>query len=315
MSIRRLRLVAFVAAVALMASGCEYLGQATNAEKNGDPVPWFCDPVAPNSVTGPGMGSVNWYAGVTRSPLDYATCKSVATNFDEAKAYAVQYPTLGDAVAAGFRSTFAFIPGMGTHHGLDSLTPQMLADPEFDQFNPIIPDSIIDDVFDPNTPEFLQYNGNGSSAVLVGMSYYVRTDTGLPPEGFPGDNDWWHHHPTLCFNPANAQAFAANTTDASCANQGGINVYMDDYYMLHVWLVDDLEYHGDVHAPMHPCIKSGGAIFDMDDPCHQEWMDGAAAAPDAVSLASTEAPNGEMVHSALCGMAVLDDQHGTSGQT
>jgi hypothetical protein len=56
---------------------------------------------------------------------------------------------------------------------------------------------------------------------------------------------------------------------------------MDDYYMLHVWLVDELEYEADVHAPMHPCITGSGAIFDMDDPCHDAWQGGstASAAP------------------------------------
>jgi hypothetical protein len=277
MSTRRLRLIALVATVALVASGCEYWSQAVRAKENGDPVPWFCDPVAPNSVTGPGMGSVNWYAGVTRQPLDYDTCEDMAIQLDEAKTYAEQYPTVADAEAAGFISSFGFIPGMGTHHGVGTITPEMLADPNFDRSNPVIPDSMIDDVFDPTRPEFLQYNGGGDDAVLVGMSYYVRTDNDLPPEGFPGDNDWWHHHPSLCFDPATARAFTVNTTDAECAGRDGVNVLMDDYYMLHVWLVDDLEYHGDVHAPMHPCITWSGAIFDMDDPCHGDWGDPSTA--------------------------------------
>ncbi len=276
-SVRRWMTLATVGVLGLLATGCEYFAQANDAQQAGGPVPWFCNPVAPNSVTGPGMGSVNWYAGTSRSALDYETCKTVATSFDEAKAYAEQFPTLGSAEAAGFRSTFAFIPGMGTHHGLESISPELLQDPSFDRRNPVIPDSIIDETFDPSQPEFLQYNGNGPDAVLVGMSYYVRTTNGLPPEGFPGNNDWWHHHPTLCLRPATAQAFAANTTDAQCTNQGGINLYMDDYYMLHLWLVDDLEYLADIHAPMHPCIKSTGAIFDMTNPCHDEWMSGSLA--------------------------------------
>ena len=28
---------------------------------------------------------------------------------------------------------------------------------------------------------------------------------------------------------------------------------------------------------MHPCIKSSGAIFDMNDPCHDEWQGTSAA--------------------------------------
>lgn len=283
-SMRRARVLVVAAVLAVLASGC-YLNQAEVAQQNGDPVPWFCHPTGANSVTGPGMGTVNWYAGMTRGPLDYETCKRNAAQFDLAKSYAQQYPTLGDAEAAGFISTFGFIPGMGTHHGLHAITPELLADPDFDRFDPVIPDSPIDDVFKPHQPEFLQYNGNGDDAVLVGMSYYVRTDTGLPPEGFAGDNDWWHHHLTLCLDRNTAQANGVNTSDATCASRNGVNVYLDDYYMLHVWLVDDLEFHNDIHAPFHPCIKSSGAIFDMEHPCHEE----SSLAPPSALAASADA--------------------------
>src|SRR5688500_2926703 len=105
---RRALTLAAVGALTLGATGCEYFGMANDAQRTNGPVPWFCAPVAPNSVTGPGMGSVNWYAGTARSALDYETCKTNANSFDAAKAYAEQYPTLGSAEAAGFRSTFAF---------------------------------------------------------------------------------------------------------------------------------------------------------------------------------------------------------------
>lgn len=276
---RRTVFVAAVATLALLASGC-YTVQANYAADNNTPVPWFCNPIAPNSVTGPGMGTVNYYAGTTRAPLDYATCKQVATMFDQAKAYANRFPTLGDAKAAGMHNGFDFIPGMGTHTGF-TVTPEMLADPNFDPQDPIMPGSNIDGVFNPAEPEFLQYNGNSNDSVLVGLDYYVRTENGLPPAGFPGNNDWWHHHPTLCVRPNTGTAFNVNTTDQSCASQGGINLHMQKYFMVHVWLVDNLEYHADVHAPMHPCIKANGAIFDMNDPCHDSWMNDAANAPAA----------------------------------
>jgi hypothetical protein len=280
---RRLPTLVLAATLALAASGC-YYAQAQHIADHDLPTPWFCNPTFPNSVTGPGMGTVNFYAGTSRGPLDRATCKEVALQFDQAKAYAQQYPTLGAAEAAGFRSTFAFIPGMGTHHGRGSITPELLADPAFNRQDPVIPNSIIDDVFDPAQPEFLQYNGNGPDAKLVGLSYYVRTTTGKPPEGFAGNNDWWHHHPTLCLRPTTAQAFAVNTTDSGCASQGGVNVHMGNYYMLHVWVQDSLEYVGDIHAPMHPCITANGAIFDLTNPCHQQ---GAADAPLSATAAET----------------------------
>jgi hypothetical protein len=181
----RLGLIAVVAAMAMATSGCYYL-QAYQAAEGGAPAPWFCDPVAENSVTGPGMGTTDWYAGITRGALEPETCKKVGAQFDLAKAYAEQYPTLADAEAAGFIASFGFIPGMGTHHGRGAISPELLADPDFDRFDPVIPGSIMDGVFDPAQPEFLQYNGNGPESVLVGMSYYVRTEDGQPPEGFAG---------------------------------------------------------------------------------------------------------------------------------
>jgi hypothetical protein len=282
-SVRRTALIATIAALALVASGC-YTNAANQAAENGTPVPWFCNPIAENSVTGPGMGTTNYYAGVTRAPLSYDDCKKVGPSFDLAKAYAKQYPTLGAAKAAGMRNGFDFIPGMGTHTGF-GMSPALLADPSFNPQDPIFPNSNMDGVFDPAVPEFLQYNGNSDDAVLVGLDYYVRTTNGLPPAGFPGNNDWWHHHPQLCVKPATGTAFLVNATDQACASQGGINLHMQKYFMLHVWLVDNLEYLADVHAPMHPCIKGTGAIFNLGDPCQTSLLPGAGAGAAAKGTA------------------------------
>ena len=35
---------------------------------------------------------------------------------------------------------------------------------------------------------------------------------------------------------------------------GGINVNMSNYYMLHVWVLDDMKFIPDVYAGMIPCI-------------------------------------------------------------
>jgi hypothetical protein len=292
MNVRRPLLVAVVAALAIVASGC-YTYQANLAEQNQLAVPWFCNPVAQNSVTGPGMGSVNYYAGVTRGPLSYSDCKQVGTIMDQGKAYAKKFPTLGDAKAAGMHNGFDFIAGMGTHTGY-GFDPAMLANPSFDPQNPVFPGTNVDDVFDPAQPEFLQYNGNSDDSVLVGFDYYVRTSTGQPPAGLPGNNDWWHIHPTLCANKTTGTAFAVNTTDAYCASQNGINLHMQNYYMLHIWAVDNLEYHADVHAPMHPCIKATGAIFDMTDPCHQDFTAASGAVAGSASLTAQQTDAAKM---------------------
>ena len=101
-------------------------------------------------------------------------------------------------------------------------------------------------------PEVLQYDGTGPSSKLVGFDYYVRTSTGLPPAGFPGNNDWWHIHPMICFRASDASMIGFNISDASCTGMGGINVNMSNYYMLHVWVLDDMQFIPDVYAGMMP---------------------------------------------------------------
>lgn len=282
----RLRVVALAALMALVGSSCYYL-DAVVAERDGTPVPWFCNPTAFNTVNGPGMGTVDWYAGTTREPLGHEDCQLLAAQLDLAKDYANQYPTRADAEAAGFHETFERIPGMGTHHGLGVLNVDDFADPTFDPRHPEthldsgLPGHV-DGKFEPGRPEFLQYDGDDPDSPLVGMSYYVYTDTGAPPEGFVGDNDWWHHHPTLCHDPATAKAtLGVNLDDATCESRGGVNVHLGDFYMLHVWIVDDVELHDDIHAPLHPCIDPGGTIFDMDDPCHDELPPASAAVAES----------------------------------
>ena len=162
------------------------------------------------------MGTVNFYAGQTRSALDWDSCKQLAKQMDQAHAYAMRYPTAGEAWAAGFRTTFTYLPGMGTHTGFQTVTPELLADPNFNPLDPIIPGDRSTARSTPGQPEFLQYDGNGADAKLIGMSWYVRTTTGQPPEGFAGRNDWWHHHPRLCFRKTDAIIIGVNGTDSLC---------------------------------------------------------------------------------------------------
>ncbi len=273
---RPFRLAAVAALLVLFTSGC-YLNEVDDLIESGaTEKPWYCDPVAPNSVTGPGMGTVNFYAGQTRSELDWATCRSLAAQMDLAKSYAQKYPTLGDVLALGGRSSFSFLTGMGTHTGIETVTPELLVNPDFDPLDPQWPGRI-DSTFKAGEPEFLQYNGNTPDSRLIGMSWYVRTSDGQPPEGFAGGNDWWHHHPRLCHRLTDALIIGVNQADSTCAANGGLNLHTQNYYMVHLWVVDGLPYEGDVFAPTHPCIKSTGAIFDESDPCHTSLLGGAGA--------------------------------------
>ena len=253
----------------MAASSCVYFKAAVDAETAGQPVPWWCTATEEFPVTdGPAVGTVNWYAGTHKAPLSWADCKGMSAQFDLARAYALQWPTRGVAEAAGWREVTGYIPGMGTHHVRGGITPAMLADPAFNPANPILDAVGLDTVFDPTKPDVLQFDGAGPSARLVGFDYYVRTTTGLPPAGFPGNNDWWHHHPMICHRKTDAAMISFNTTNANCTSLGGINVNLSNYYMLHVWILDDMKFIPDVFAGMMPCITGGSAIHDANHPCH-----------------------------------------------
>ncbi|MBX3286480.1 MAG: hypothetical protein KF703_14125 [Actinobacteria bacterium] len=276
----RLRVLGAVAVV-LVASSCNFAQLAHVARENGWERPWWCTATEEIPVTdGPAAGTVDWYAGTHKGDLAWDDCEAMSAQFDVAKAYALQWPTRGQAEADGWKEMTSYISGMGTHHLRGGITPAMLASPTFDRQNPILDGVGLDDVFDPAHPEVLQFDGAGANAQLVGFDYYVRTSTGLPPEGFPGNNDWWHHHPWICFRNSDAAMIGFNQSDSWCTTRSGTNVNLSNYYMLHVWVLDDMIFEPDVFAGMMPCISGGTAIHDAADPCHKSRSGGTSAGMD-----------------------------------
>jgi hypothetical protein len=280
-------LITAALALALGLSSC-YYQEALTAQKNGGPLPWWCTSTEEIPVTtGPAVGTVDWYAGTHKKPLTWDQCTSVSAVFDYGKKFAEQWPTEGAAEADGWVEATPYVPGMGTHHIRGGITPQMLADPDFNRQNPILDNAGLDDKFEPTRPEVLQFDGNGPNAKLVGFDYYVRTSTGRPPEGFAGNLDWWHHHPMICFRKSDAAMIAFNVSDATCTGQAGLNVNMSNYYMLHIWVLDDMKFEPDVFAGMIPCISGGTAVHDPNDPCHKSRTTSASASITGQGLAST----------------------------
>jgi hypothetical protein len=174
--------------------------------------------------------------------LSWSDCRAVSADFDAALAYAQQWPTRGDAEAGGWRATVNYAMGMGTHHAFG---------------DPLQVD------FDPKKPNFLQYDGNGPGAKLVGMSWYVDNGPDAPPEGFPGDNDWWHTHEYLCISRTTGLVIR----DGKClAGQNGTSVYLGNYWMVHAWIVPGWQWQPDVFIGHHPCLLASGPA-SPDDAC------------------------------------------------
>jgi hypothetical protein len=284
----RLALVAALAALVVTLSSCTYQLNAIKAQKAGEDVPWWCTSTEEIPVTsGPAVGTVDWYADIDKAPLSWDDCITMSGQFDQAKRYAEKWRTRGAAEADGWREITGFIPGMGTHHARGGITPELLNSPSFDRQNPILDTVGLDDKFDPAQPEVLQFDGSGAGARLVGFDYYVRTTTGLPPAGFPGNIDWWHHHPWICHRKTDAAMIAFNVSDSTCTSRGGINVNLSNYYMLHVWVLDDMKFIPDVFAGQMPCITSGSTVHDdPNNPCHF-GRDGGATLAAVTSRQST----------------------------
>ncbi len=204
----RWRLFAPLAAVMLVLtmSGCEYLQGAVDAQNANGPVPWWCTSTEEIPVTsGPAVGSVDYYAGTHKAPL---SCDRLQDGVGPVRPGQATTPSSGRPRAwprppvGGWprRTSPAWAP---TTSAVASRR-RCSASPTFDRNNPILDSAGLDDKFDPTKPEVLQFDGNGPTAKLVGFDYYVRTSTGQPPAGFPGNNDWWHIHPKICFRTSDA---------------------------------------------------------------------------------------------------------------
>jgi hypothetical protein len=150
---------------------------------------------------------------------DPATRALLAQQLATARDAAMQMPTAADAVAAGYRKITTYIPCIAAHY---------------------INAKYVDGTFDPAHPEMLLYDGNGSDARIVGLSYYV-TGTTVAPEGFAGPNDPWHQHIGLCVGAGGFVIGGSDLTAEQCAARGGKKGDGSQAWMVHAWVVPGWE--------------------------------------------------------------------------
>jgi hypothetical protein len=291
-SARRKALAVMLIVASVMASGCVY-GPDTNlsfvqiAERAqaGDTVAWFCQSSGGGGHHGQTGGLANdHYAGKTKGVLSAADCLAVAQFFDKAMATAKRYPTRGIAKQAknrlgqpGFLQAVQFVPGLGTH--------DLIADVSLSGFT-------------PERPMFFQYDGNGDDARLAGLSWFVQQPAGVttPPEGFPGGNDMWHTHASLCYrNGVGGVVVGSEISDEECTRRGGKNEGLPGVWMIHAWILPGYENTYDVFSGAFACVKGTGPVTDPADACradHQDMEHGGPAptAPPTVPGGPTTAP-------------------------
>ena len=228
-----------------------------------DTMPWWCN------STGIGGHHVDpAYEGMEKGELSGEECETLTTEFQAALEWSSQWATLGEAEAAGFHMLVGYTEGMGTHHA--RLGDFRMDSEDFDASSPEFVGTSLDETFDYSQPEFLMFAGEEAESELVGFAWFVRSPSDVPPEGFTGDNDWWHRHESLCFQMELMIVRGEDLSEEQCEGNDGENVMLGEYWMAHAWIVRPWLTNGDVFTNHHPCLPDEGAIYDEEHEC---WDD------------------------------------------
>ena len=180
-------------------------------------------------------------------PLDATTRATLKTQLTEARDFALRYPTVADATAAGYRLAGGFAPGSGAHY----ITYSGLTGAG---------------AFDPTKPISLIYDGTNPASQVIGLMYYGLGENA--PEGFAGPNDHWHRHSNVCIkNGPNGLdvPFPADqdVTAAQCAGVQG-NLLKTTGYMVHAWVVPSWESPLGVFSHDNPDVRCADGTFHTD---------------------------------------------------
>jgi hypothetical protein len=175
---------------------------------------------------------------VPDQPLDKATHALLASQLVSARAFAMKYPTVADATAAGFRLVGGgFGPGSGAHY-----------------MGPFSPG------FDAGHPAALIYDGIAPTSPVVGLMYYSMGYT--PPAGFAGPNDHWHRHSGVCLGAGGTVLLPpdSNVTYVQCTKKHGAFMPVTGY-MVHAWVVPGWESPEGVFSHENPDLPCADGTF------------------------------------------------------
>jgi len=182
-------------------------------------------------------------------PLDAATRATLQMQLVEARAVAARYPTVQDAVNAGYILAGGFAPGSGAHYVSVSRSG----------FNggPNL---------DIEHPGSLIYNGVAPDSKIVGLMYLGGGETA--PEGFAGPNDHWHRHSNVCIAfsggeikvpfPADSDVTRAQCTEAGC------NLMSITTWMVHAWVVPSWESPLGVFSHDNPNLRCADGTYNTN---------------------------------------------------
>jgi hypothetical protein len=186
--------------------------------------------LAPDDKQGMGghLGAQPWHAMTNR-----AECDQLAAELQLARETALKYATVKDAKAAGWRQVTPYVPGIAAH---------------FMNFR------LVDDKFEIDKPEMILYDGMDDDARVVGLSYYLRHESGAEPtQGFTGNNDHYHRHIGLCVNDTGVIG-DSTTTEEECTARGGRKANGGSGWMSHAWVVPGCESPWGVFSGASPLL-------------------------------------------------------------
>jgi len=174
---------------------------------------------------------------VVQVPLTQAERVALAQQMAQARTVIARYPTVKDALDAGYSMSTVYVPCIGAHYTNTRLAGS----------------------FNPTTPSELLYDGSTPDAKIVGLSYLVYHPGGAP-DGFAGPNDHWHQHNAnggLCLR-GGLVVGAESTTLQQCEALGGRKTLLTDIWMLHAWVVPGFECTWGVFSG--ECPELGGKL-------------------------------------------------------
>jgi hypothetical protein len=178
-------------------------------------------------------------------------------------------PTTKEALAAGYRQTGPYMPGIGAHFikiGGASLNADGVLDP-----------------VDLATPLAVIYDSVEPDAQVAGFMYYSMSKEA--PDGFAGPNDKWHFHTSLClkYGPTGIDlpyGFDVKIPPKQCAEIGG-QLLEQSQWMVHVWSVPGWESGQGLFGEMNPALACPDGTY------YQRPMKEWAAHPKNVCKSAT----------------------------
>jgi hypothetical protein len=179
-------------------------------------------------------------------PLDDATRAQEAAQLVEARAVALRYPTVTDALKAGYHLAGGFAPGSGAHYV------------SYSEGGP--------GTVDVAHPGSLIYAGTSPDSKIIGLMYTGGGATA--PEGFAGPNDHWHRHSNVCLRYTKTGIEVPFPADADvtlkqCSEAGG-RLMPITTWMVHAWVVPGWESPEGVYSHNNSNIRCADGTYNTD---------------------------------------------------